>query len=101
MQTSEMSRASQAAIQLFFGNLKRVDVDQLHFHKEDKSFSQEASSLGIPAGELPDTFRISNPKTRNFRIYTLRKTLMTDSGEDVGGWEYRSDDGLLFTLWND
>jgi hypothetical protein len=82
-----------------------ISVDQFIFHKEDKSFSQEASSLDIGAGETHQYIKLVNPKTNGSQIYQHTKTLWTGSGEDreVGGWEYTAigKDNLKLTIWND
>lgn len=99
--SAENSTASQAAIQLFFGNLKRFDTDQFHYHKEDKTFSQEASTLDIPPGMVYDAIKLTNPKSGGFRIFSFARNIMMDSGEDVGAWEYKSGDGIVLVIFND
>jgi hypothetical protein len=82
-------------------HLPEFPVTQFHFHKEDKTFSQEASSLEIAIGTVYPLIRLVNPKTQGVRTYMHRKTLMDASGEDIGGWEYYSIDGLKLIVWND
>ncbi len=43
--------------------LEKINIGQFTYHKEDNSFSTEASSLGLEL--IPKTFDIYNPKTNN------------------------------------
>jgi hypothetical protein len=98
---AENSAVSQAAIQLFFGNLKKFNTDQFHYHKGDKTFSQEASTLDIRPGTVYDAIKLTNPKTGGFRIFSFAREISTDSGEDVGAWEYKSGEGIILVIFND
>ena len=98
-----MNTSQKAAVKVFFGDLQEITTDQLYYHKDDKSFSQEASSLGISCGSKRDSFRVLNPKTNQFRIFTYSRTIYMGSGEDreVGSWEYKTQEGILLKIWND
>lgn len=84
-----------------YGNVPVFSTDQLFYHKEDKTFSQEASSLEIEIGNVYKVVIIHNPKTGGKRRYHLVKELC--DREEVGGWEYAclSQPELKFTIWND
>jgi len=80
-----------------------ITTDQLHWHKEDQSFSQEASTLNIGPGNLYRTIKVTNSNTGKTEIFNLVKTIMQDE-EDIGGWKYESSNlslGLTLTIWND
>jgi hypothetical protein len=100
---SHLSPTSKAAVKLFFGNLIELTTDQLHYHKKDNSFSEEASTLDIKCGTKFDSFKVTNPKTNKFRIFMYSKTNYYGSGPDreIGSWEYKTDDGITLTIWND
>lgn len=73
----------------------------LSFNKEDKSFACDASDLDV-AGvkDLPHEFMVKieeNGHTRLFKYDHLKKD---DEGE-IQFWEYKSNDGLEFTVFND
>lgn len=78
-------------------------VTMFYYHKDDQSFTQDASTLEIEIGKVWEYVKLVNPKTQQHRIYKLTKTLMDDSCEDVGGWEYTctTQPNLKLTIWND
>lgn len=83
---------------------KVYDIRMFFWHKEDSSFSQEASTLNIGVGYTPTQFFIENEKTGNKVLFYYKKTLYYGTGEDkeVGGWEYYSSDNkYTATIWND
>lgn len=84
-----------------YGQVPVFPVDQFFFHKEDKSFSQEASSLEIEIGNVYEVIILHNPKTGGRRTYHLVKEL--SDHEEIGGWKYvcLSQPALQVTIWND
>ena len=76
-------------------------TDMFHYHKDSKEFTQEASTLKIPAGYVLPYIVLRNPKTKGVRKFELLRSILSDSGEDVGGWEYTTSDQLKLTVWND
>lgn len=86
-----------------YGMVPVFPVTQFHYHKQDQSFSQEASSLEIGIGDVHEVIILVNPKTNGRRVYHLTKVLRDASGEDIGGWEYvcLSQQHLKVSIWND
>lgn len=85
-----------------YGIVPVFPVNQFYYHKEDKSFSQEASSLEIEVGNVYEVIILVNPKTSGRRVFHLTKELRDASGEDIGGWEYVNlSDNLKCSIWND
>lgn len=76
-------------------------VDQFHYNKETKTFSQEISSLGHVSVGRKTQIKITNPKTGGFRLFKFVKADMDSSNEDCYGWNYRSDDGIKLLIIND
>lgn len=84
-----------------YGDVPVFPITQFFYHKEDKSFSQEASSLEIEIGNVYKVIIIHNEKTGGRRMYHLVKEL--GDREEVGGWEYvcLAQPELKLTIWND
>jgi len=80
-----------------------LTTDQLHYHKESRSFSEEASALRMNWCSKQEIFKVTNPATKQSRDFVYRRTLYMGASEDldIGGWEYKSNDGLVLTIWND
>jgi len=80
-----------------------LSTKQFYWYKEDSSFSQEASFLGIPAGSAIDKINLINPNTGNTIAFYRTVTLKNDSGEEIGGWLYSCKEfpKMRLTIWND
>lgn len=78
-----------------------LSVINFSYNKETNCFSQYIS-------ELPATIRvgkqtqikITNPKTKNWRIFKFKKADMDGSNEDTYGWNYESEDGIKLLIIN-
>ena len=76
-------------------------IDLFNYCREDKTFTQESSTLEIPPGKVFNHIKILNSKTKGSRLFWHQRTLMDASGEDIGGWEYKTGDGIKLIIWND
>lgn len=77
-------------------------VDMFHWNLDDKEFSQEASTLRIPAGMIPKVIVLKNPKTGG--TLTFDYSGVIENGEEIGGWNYHSYSTigrLELIIWND
>ena len=73
----------------------------LSFHKDDKSFSCDASDLdcaGVP--DLPHEFILKIAENGHSRVFKYVKCKQDEEGE-TQYWLYRTDDGITFTVFND
>jgi len=86
-----------------------LTTDQLHFDKENRQFSQEASSLGlsarnwncyktVPAETMIDVF---NPLTKRTMRFNFSYVDTTPAFGDVAGWNYESIIGTKLLIIND
>ena len=82
----------------------KLYTDQFMFHKDEKRFSQEVSSLpDVGTGDI----ELVNPKTGNsvmFEFTKYHKICENTPDEEIGGWEYASKSftpKLTLTIWND
>lgn len=84
-----------------YGDVPVFPATQFFYNKENKTFSQEASSLEIEIGNVYKVIIVHNEKTGGRRMYHLVKELC--EGEEVGGWQYvcLAQPELKLTIWND
>ncbi len=69
------------------------------YDKEQKSFSAYSSDLQKGSGEHIIT--LVNPKTSGSKIFFLTSVDRDASGEDIYGWNYKSNDGYKLLIIND
>jgi len=83
-------------------------TDKFHYDKDDKTFSNEASSLNLGAREwngyrkipFDKVVEITNPTTGVSVIFNFKKSDITRDDE-VAGWNYESRNGLKLLIIND
>jgi hypothetical protein len=83
-------------------------TNMFHYFKEDKTFSQEASSLELHPREwnslrripVKKTVKLTNPKTQNSEVFSFTMADMSPENE-VYGWNYKSESGLNLLIIND
>ena len=73
-----------------------------YWHKKEKEFRQDASSLQIPAGVVYKRITLKNPRTGG----TCKFKLINHTAEngEVVAWRYKSYwpiDNLRIIIWND
>jgi len=75
-----------------------VSITDLVYTKEDSTFSAEASSIGIRAGDIPDVIRVNGKdNTIDFDHYSNQA-----NGGEVGAFEYHSPKGIYkLIIFND
>lgn len=96
----KIQRLASLRSNLFPSSLRDAELstDNFFYDKETKTFSQEVSSLEIKGAA--DTITLKNPKTNKTRIFKHVEIMRIDSGEDIGGWKYKSNE-LILLIWND
>lgn len=75
----------------------------LGYHKEDKSFSCEASDMDcMGVRNLPPIFDLMIAKNGHKKTFILKRTHRDDELETTH-WEYKANDnsGFTFIIWND
>jgi hypothetical protein len=78
-----------------------ISTKKFTWDKEEKDFSQEASSLGFPPGRVYKILVLESAKTKKQLYFALQNTIHDNEGE-VGGWKYwNRETGLTCTIWND
>lgn len=80
-----------------------ITTDQLIWDKVSRTFCQEASSLDIKPGITTNNFKVTNIKTGNFRHFNYVRTMFygPEHEREVGGWVYKSHDGIELHVFND
>ena len=79
-----------------------LSVKNFTYNKVTNCFSQYIS-------DLPETIRVgkqtqiklTNSKTKKWRIFKFKKADMDGSNEDTYGWNYESSDGIKLLIIND
>ena len=74
----------------------QLSTDLFHWQKDTKCFSAEASDLGL--NQIPETFSLTNPKTRISMVFKFTHKDMDSTGEDTYGWNYVSTTNKSITL---
>lgn len=72
---------------------------QYHYDKSDRTFSAEASTLGI-AHEFPPVIHVKSVKTGVTKRFTMRKKFFSDENE-LTHVEYVNVDHMNLVIWND
>lgn len=81
---------------------KPINTDMFFYDKEERDFCQEASTLQIPCGIFPNGLILVSQWTGQPMMFTFKERIMSDSGEEVGGWVYVNNPAkLTCTIWND
>ena len=74
---------------------------QFDYFKATNTFVNEASSLDIAPGVIAKEISIKNPKPANSRNFKFTHADKSDDGEDIAGWNYKSNDGINLLIIND
>lgn len=82
-------------------------TDMFHYDKEDTIFTQEASSLGLPAREWNSLRRV--PVETKIKLQNNKSGEMVfdwyhsdmDAENEVHGWNYKSKNGIQVLIIND
>ena len=65
-----------------------VSTDKLSWNKETQTFVTEASDLRLL--DIPNVFKVFNPKTQGSRVFTFWKKDMYGADNDIYGFWYKS-----------
>ncbi|MDP8268232.1 MAG: hypothetical protein P9L97_05835 [Candidatus Tenebribacter davisii] len=85
----------------FYNGKNVFNTDQFLFDKKKKSFSQDASTLGIPPGKVFDKLGIVSQWTNRKVKFTLKKKIQSGAGTNIIGWEYENREvGHTINVWN-
>lgn len=82
----------------------KFTTDQFHYHKDDRVFTQEASTLQFPPGKAPRRIAMENPKTKGICIFEFLMTTRNERTGDIETFEYLSiapNKDINLTIWND
>lgn len=79
------------------GTMQFFEVGQFDWQKDNKTFVQEASVLGI--GSPAATLMIKNPTTGNHKSFKMCD--IDRDAEEIYGWRYKTNDGLKALIIND
>ena len=80
----------------------KYSTDLFNYHKDDKTFTQEASTLRLPPYQYPNRITLQNPKTLGICIFQIENVKMDDG--DIISWDYCSIAGasnIKLRIWND
>lgn len=76
----------------------KFNIDKIYWDKENASFTQDASTLGIPPGKVYKNITLFNPRTKGTCEFTFFEHIYGE--DDVIGWKYKSNN-LTLVIWND
>jgi len=79
------------------GTMQFFKVQQFDWNKNNKTFVQEASLLGI--GAPAATLILTNPKTGKRK--TFKMTNIDRSSDEIYGWKYETKCGIKALIIND
>ena len=85
-------------------------INDFSYQRENKVFIQEASMLDLSARywnsgvtePIETEITLYNPDTKTDKVFHFDTLDWMDSNhEEVGGWQYKSNDGLILIIIND
>uniref|UniRef100_A0A6M3JQA3 Uncharacterized protein n=1 Tax=viral metagenome TaxID=1070528 RepID=A0A6M3JQA3_9ZZZZ len=89
-------------------NATVLSTDLFYFDKENNTFSQEISTLGVKPEDLESQifddacdvgFWLKSKKTADLMLFSFEKS--DYNNEELAGWNFKSDEGLKVLIIND
>ena len=76
----------------------KLELSLFNWHKDSRTLTAEISDL--PIKSLPLYLTISNPKTKQERVFRYNKTDKKDN--EIQAWRYENiSHNIKLTIWND
>jgi hypothetical protein len=76
-----------------------LTTNKLTYNKKTKTFSCYASEC--ISGGIAESYSVTNPKTKESRLFNQTHVDTDGSGEDVYGWNYKTQCGIKLLIIND
>jgi hypothetical protein len=78
-----------------------LSTDMFFWHPEDKTFTQEISTLGVSPVYLKEGVTLLNPKTGGKEHFIHLRNEYDTTHHELKSWKFESYNNLKMTIWND